>query len=1194
MIGQNSCYEILNEYVQSLGIFTESLIPICLKWKVLPISELICLFSEAHHVDADSEVLNPLLQSDDVAHLKSILDFWTERVSINKLCNGYIKLCKRYQIATQDKLIVWQNMLEINGQTSGETCVKVYRDYCAHSSNKYSESIERFISQFSLPEKLFDLLYSLDRAEIDDLLEVANNWDETLITTKTILELVILKRFFDQVDSKIKQLNDIAKPRELDEVIHCFDDLLKEDDFKDITAIIESFSKNLPIIERIHKKLENKDESKLKRILSIIADSKFRFDVLPTEGTLEIGEYQFDAYVTTADDAHVTATDYKRTVFNDLNDLRDRARLIQNASYNNKNNVQNYSEDRIEQLGVFISLVDEIQMTLAALTMLHTAGYPVMRKYITNGAKFKCSEGKYDGIHSYRSNLLTELTRWEQRLCDMYKRCIGLTYLSHQQISMIQDTIHKKMPIKSDDSTYHLLKFMGVDPTSIKSESVTDDEDPFHLLDNMVRILGDAHDTRNHQKLKHLETNTRIFVVKISERGVLRAILSLFDLEKISSPAAQQLLFCTRSTTWTEVRAFVYRCFYSQTLHQLIRPERLSTVIQDQLVQLLNALIKSSPEHFLRVGFITNISCSDLFFTDNLTEPMLIQTINNTNLLNESALDDMIRKHIGNRCTLVTSRIAGLGKSTYIQKQIGKSKKKSVKFPISGDIDIDTLMRRLRDRKIQSTPSSIAIHMDIGPITNVQQLDEFLYCLIIFRCFRFGQIPVYVPTDTQIYIELDSSLHVSNLRNEIGIFKYLRTECIERFEWTELDVTSTRTQWVANYLQAIDQEIIDKSDILEEKMTALDQRTCIDLLKKHFFSTEDSEFISWTQLSIVLSVYYKLFSDFSTCVYFMVGSLTDPTLRSELLKKLLKSANQFTSWSVETVRQNQRAMNSDNGKTMLDEHIIRYGKTESDKHIIRWDKMRRFWLIFGVDNDPLFVYKTREDIPLLLQKAFQSHYKQSGVKDVDDIVEVPRRGILKLFLSPTKEKIVKQAFPSEVEIKEKLDEQLFDPDQVTHAELFSQLISLSKKCCTPICESCFRQYPDKEQNCIECKPPNSLIVLNSLEEKKRRDFHKTMATKLEAQYILTADNYVKMLLIHLRVQSELPVLVMGETGMTVTEFNSCLVNSFLGCGKTSLIKCLCQRILNDDMEVFQIHAGVTNEKIIEKMRSYIEQANQVS
>ena len=94
----------------------------------------------------------------------------------------------------------------------------------------------------------------------------------------------------------------------------------------------------------------------------------------------------------------------------------------------------------------------------------------------------------------------------------------------------------------------------------------------------------------------------------------LRSILSLF--QNLHSPiSVKQLFYCTEETSWMEIRAFTYRCFYSQTLQQLIRPELLSAAIQDQFTRLLRQLIEQYPQHYFRLGIVNY--CIKYTFTIN-------------------------------------------------------------------------------------------------------------------------------------------------------------------------------------------------------------------------------------------------------------------------------------------------------------------------------------------------------------------------------------------------------------------------------------------------------------------------------------------------------------------------------------------------------------------------------------------------
>ena len=65
-----------------------------------------------------------------------------------------------------------------------------------------------------------------------------------------------------------------------------------------------------------------------------------------------------------------------------------------------------------------------------------------------------------------------------------------------------------------------------------------------------------------------------------------------------------------------------------------------------------------------------------------------------------------------------------------------------------------------------------------------------------------------------------------------------------------------------------------------------------------------------------------------------------------------------------------------------------------------------------------------------------------------------------------------------------------------------------------------------------------------------------------------------MVLIFYRIQSNIPVIIMGETG----------------CGKTSLIRKLNEVINNEILEKFDIHSGITDQDIISKMKDINEKA----
>jgi len=78
---------------------------------------------------------------------------------------------------------------------------------------------------------------------------------------------------------------------------------------------------------------------------------------------------------------------------------------------------------------------------------------------------------------------------------------------------------------------------------------------------------------------------------------------------------------------------------------------------------------------------------------------------------------------------------------------------------------------------------------------------------------------------------------------------------------------------------------------------------------------------------------------------------------------------------------------------------------------------------------------------------------------------------------------------------------------------------------------------------------------------------------LDTSYVVTIDNMLKMLSIQLRLNNNLPVVIMGETG----------------CGKSSLIRQLCA-IIRAPLRTLNIHGGMEDTDIITWMEGCIAEA----
>ncbi|VDH96558.1 Hypothetical predicted protein [Mytilus galloprovincialis] len=92
---------------------------------------------------------------------------------------------------------------------------------------------------------------------------------------------------------------------------------------------------------------------------------------------------------------------------------------------------------------------------------------------------------------------------------------------------------------------------------------------------------------------------------------------------------------------------------------------------------------------------------------------------------------------------------------------------------------------------------------------------------------------------------------------------------------------------------------------------------------------------------------------------------------------------------------------------------------------------------------------------------------------------------------------------------------------------------------------------------------NLLIQLTRLSDTA---IYKKEADKLRKEYVLTPDNVLKMILISMRINTRIPVIIMGETG----------------CGKTSLIRYLAN-FCGINMDTFSIHAGTSEDEIYSRI-----------
>ena len=129
------------------------------------------------------------------------------------------------------------------------------------------------------------------------------------------------------------------------------------------------------------------------------------------------------------------------------------------------------------------------------------------------------------------------------------------------------------------------------------------------------------------------------------------------------------------------------------------------------------------------------------------------------------------------------------------------------------------------------------------------------------------------------------------------------------------------------------------------------------------------------------------------------------------------------------------------------------------------------------------------------------------------------------------------------------------------------------------------QSGNDEKDCIDYKTLSSkeyyfelhkvLNLINREIEENEKEYNDKIyspISEIVSNYVFTSDNFIKLILIIIRLRAKIPVIMMGETG----------------CGKTSLVRIIYDLKekyigLDEGMLILNIHAGIVDQNIIDWM-----------
>lgn len=1052
------------------------------------------VFTLLHNVDVDKEIehaVNTLRQPipDTLkATLKQLHDInqYDYMVDAITKCLGVFGISADSSSELNDAICTFENIKMENERCSFSAVVKSLQKIDSFSSKLLSETIE-ILSALGGSSSLIEFLRKIIDEDIRNLIDAVEDISEQHVQESTVSALIEVKSFLHGL--LVRTPNELSA-QEFLENLNKQTKSMSANAAK-LPAKIYECMNSLHNLISLYENVANRGEMTAEIIGNTVLKGKFKFE-LEKGGICEF----FATY------KHGSIREKQAQL--SLIDLRSRALLLMNTRTK-----AHESKIRGHDLEKFVSYIDLCIEIGILIDELHQSGH---MDFIIYSKMTECS-----GLADLQEQLRRKKNDWHNVLLALRKEFYLLNFIHGPEIHLLYNCFEKQV---DQDQVSVLLRYIHPE---LKLDVLLDIYACFKggtksiSNEEMLRCFGQVlHQSFEYKRpiersfpikgqskrLAEVVQNRQLFVAALEEDSnqVVKTLLALYMNTTRTLPEPHQVLFCTKVTTWNELELLLSRCFGSyrfskvRQLFCIANVEMLSNEVQFKLVEKLQNI--NTDEHYL-----LSIICRG-----SGKHPFLDELSSGRNKLSTTLSDEQLRQAFQTECPRVvtyTSAVPGLGKSSRIKESAFNAHKAVITLHLSGPLDKKNVIERLSTACLQSHH---ALHIDLGNVDNVVDLDTFIFELIILRYVTANFKSFSLETE-YIYIEVGNTIN-DLLRNSLNTVVAFKREHLKWGDYTDyhisMEVTSP-VQVVCQYLTYLDKGLLDKKDLQfsgQVSETAVHPNHCRRLLRKYYGQESD---LSFTIVNIFLHVLADQLKKMACSSFFRVSRLLEMTdhkselaVRSTLVTALIEASKEFSLRSIKICRSSQvstvgaRALvgNESVAQTTSTSKLVDAGNQRVDA-MVRWEDNNHLMFVFHSQNVQTVscVYRDLEMVPSHIKTFFESQMKRK----MQDLNILP---------------------PS---------------------ELLSLLQKVARTNPMPLCA-----------NTIQ---------------------------RLNAEYALTPDNLLKMILIMLRINSRLPVIVMGETG----------------CGKTSLIRYLAT-VSDVEFEVLSIHAGVEEALILKTINDNNEKA----
>ena len=998
--------------------------------------------------------------------------------------------------------------------------------------NNYIDILIKFIEQ---PDSITVLLETSIQ-EVGNLQELAAENDNNFVTVNDIMDMGKCVEFFKNIG--LGNSKDLAEKNDLD-IIYTIKENAKN---KDIFVYFEKYVNNYGQINLLKSSLDKSEVLKYK-VQALFNGSTFILSNTKKE------EDSFKCiYI---ENINIKEKPHEAILNKEaISSLRERALLAKKITPDYKCFIESITEiinisnilKEICMKGYPKTIV--VKMILKVKIIIKEEKdkenqmelYKEKEYYIDNKPK-----KDYTEIYEILKNILSLL---KEKQINGYENMPLVRFIYGRQFNLLYD--HFKNIQNNNIS--HFLKYVTDDNyknevknfnCNNKGEIIENSIEDCEKFLNQVLLKNNLNLEKIYQKSfiaqKNINIKLKGFFTYLSDENVEKELFQIFKFLTKKNPIAQNVLLCNKDTSNEEITAFLYRaalcnvnaCFIVGGL------ELLENEQKTYMINLLNQFYG---------GDIIRESCLIFIFSNNNTDIYKILgmkkyrkpfDIPKNSFRNEKYTDTNIE--------IIKSDKSGVGKSTQIKNNIEKSGKKWIYFPFGGVFTREDIIKRLKELQIDR---NCVLHLDLYNTDLIPLMMEFLFSILIARAYGQSEDIFFLSKEIQIKIEIPNTF--IDFFKKFPILSLLPIKEIKITDLAPLIVPKeldSNIEVVANYLKALKEKKISEYDLIFPNITPVD------------FEKESTYVIKGKKKSTIMKAQYLSNLDCQKLIFDSIKEeIKEPTYYQiisfiNVLALQLKKLNKNYYLNAHQLILSNRMSNC-----YIRDFIVK-SFIKLTKHFTQGAFID---LIKGQEmvHKSLFgQYDEGQDINNAVNDLAKDHDVIS-FKDIDPSL---------LFFH---EGDNDQSFTI-ITNKEKGDKEYQDLLSLKNSQF--QLAKDFKKELPNYNDYNQIQFLEALKDILDIKNPVEKNINNS----------RISLEEIAGNYVFTADNFVKMILILLRINAKIPVIMMGETG----------------CGKTSLIRKLAE-MKNDgeavNMKIMDIHAGTTDNDIIEFIDNVIPFANKIA